>query len=187
MTARHDPQECEKPLSRLLSMTEVSPDGLKIDIVASPAERGALARFNDLADVLSFEAKLEARRWRGDGLNVTGEIHARVRQTCVATLEEFDSDVVAPVELRFAPPADAAPANRRRRQETEPPRDADAEDEPDPLIGGAVDLGLVASEFFTLALDPYPRKPGAAFEDSAEPEATPDNVSPFAALRDRRK
>ena len=38
------------------------------------------------------------------------------------------------------------------------------EDEPDPIIGGKIDLGALAAEFFALGLDPWPRKPGAAFQ-----------------------
>ena len=56
------------------------------------------------------------------------------------------------------------------------------EDGPDPLIGGVVDLGALAGEFLTLALDPYPRKPGAAFEEPAP--AVPEE-SPFSALSKR--
>ena len=54
----------------------------------------------------------------------------------------------------------------------------DEEDPPDPIVDGKVDLGALAAEFLALALDPYPRKPGAEF---AAPEvAEPD--SPFAEL-----
>ena len=33
---------------------------------------------------------------------------------------------------------------------------------PEPLIGGIVDLGALATEFLILGLDPYPRKPARA-------------------------
>jgi hypothetical protein len=53
--------------------------------------------------------------------------------------------------------------------------------EPEPLVGGVVDLGAIATEFLVLGLDPYPRKPGAIFEPPQERE--PDE-NPFAALAD---
>lgn len=174
------------PLSRPLSVTEVPPEGLEIKIVASEAERAALAQMNDLPAVHLLEAALRARRWRGDGLEVTGELRALVRQTCVITLDEFDTEVAEPIELLFAPPKEA-PKPRSRRHEPEPeaiePNLLD-DDPPDPLINGAVDLGAVVSEFLTLALDPYPRKPGAEFVEPA-PEEEEENgvVSPFAKLR----
>lgn len=174
------------PFSRPLTLTEVPPEGLEIKIVATEAERAALARINDLPAVLSLEAALRARRWRGDGLEVTGELRALVRQTCVVTLDEFDSDVIEPIELRFAPPKEA-PKPRSRRHEPEPEaieQNMLDDDPPDPLIGGAVDLGAVVSEFLTLAVDPYPRKPGAEFVEPAPEEEEEDGVvSPFAKLR----
>jgi hypothetical protein len=53
-------------------------------------------------------------------------------------------------------------------------------DEPDEIVDGRIDLGALASEFLTLALDPYPRKPGAAFEPPVDPD---DDGSPFSGLR----
>ena len=67
---------------------------------------------------------------------------------------------------------------QRRAKETQTVSLAD-EDEPDPVIDGKIDLGALAAEFFALGLDPYPRKPDAIFEQSAESEPAD---SPFAAL-----
>ena len=51
-------------------------------------------------------------------------------------------------------------------------------DEPEPLIGGVVDLGAIATEFLILGLDPYPRKPGVVFEP---PQDLKPDGGPFAA------
>ncbi|HEY8123846.1 MAG TPA: DUF177 domain-containing protein [Methylocystis sp.] len=167
------------PLSRRLALSEVPTEGLDIDIQATPVECDALAQHNALPAVHSLQVELRARRRRGDGLEIEGVLRARLRQTCVTTLEEFDSEIVEPIHMRFAPPLDDAPRSRGRQEEsTEITLD---EDPPDPLIGGGVDLGVVASEFFTLALDPYPRKPGANFVEPQPGDDAPA-VSPFAAL-----
>ncbi|QGM99122.1 YceD family protein [Methylocystis parvus] len=175
------------PLSRPLMATEVPPEGLDVEIVATEAERDAIAELNNFPALLALTATLRAQRWRGDGLEVTGELRARLRQTCVLTLEDFEIDVAEPIELRFAPPKEA-PRPRSRRRDAEPePVEAEilSDDPPDPLIGGAVDLGEIVSEFLTLALDPYPRKPGAEFVEPS-PEAPTDPASPFARLRAAR-
>lgn len=165
------------PLSRPLWLSEVAPEGLEVEIVANAAEREALARLNGLVGLHTLAATLRARRWRGDGLEVEGELRARPRQICVVSLEEFDSDLVAPILIRFAPPQDA----RRAPRGIEADVDSEDDDPPDDLIGERVDLGAIVSEFLTLALDPYPRKPGAAFAGPA-PDAEAAE-SPFAALR----
>jgi hypothetical protein len=51
------------------------------------------------------------------------------------------------------------------------------------MIGGRIDLGALATEFLMLAIDPYPRKPGATFE---APAADPGG-HPFAALAALKK
>ena len=58
------------------------------------------------------------------------------------------------------------------------------EDAPEPLVDGRIDLGAIAIEFLMLGIDPYPRKPGVAFEP---PKSDSDGAHPFAALAALRK
>ena len=57
-------------------------------------------------------------------------------------------------------------------------------DPPEPIVNGRIDLGAVTAEFLALGLDPYPRKPGVAYEPA--PERDPAD-SPFAALAKMKK
>ena len=59
------------------------------------------------------------------------------------------------------------------------------DDPPDPIVDGKIDLGALAAEFVALALDPYPRKPGARFEPV---DVEPDRERiPFAGLARLKK
>jgi hypothetical protein len=184
-----DPSRDPEPaFARPLKIAEVPPEGLEIDIVADDAERAALSAHNGLVAIPALAARLRIRRWRGDGLAVEGELRAVVRQTCVLTMDEFDAEIITPVEMRFAP--ERPPAQPRRTRGPRPEEVADTaaltigldDDPPDPLVGGAVDLGAIVSEFLTLALDPYPRKAGAQFVEPAPAEDAPE-TSPFVRLR----
>jgi hypothetical protein len=62
--------------------------------------------------------------------------------------------------------------------------DAGTSKETEPLIGGSVNLGALATEFLLLGLDPYPRKPGAIFQPPADASA---DEGPFAALAPLKK
>jgi len=53
-----------------------------------------------------------------------------------------------------------------------------------PLVGNAVDLGAIATEFLILGLDPYPRKPDVVFET---PPAGDEPAHLFAALAGLKK
>jgi hypothetical protein len=189
----------EEPFSRPLAAVDVPEEGLELFVTADEKERAALAEADGLLALHRLEAKLKVIREGRGGLRVTGELAADLRQTCVVTLEEFDARLVEPVDVSFAPePSPAAPAlaerMSRRRRETAPeepkePRgsrhicDLD-EDAPDPLVDGRIDLGAIVAEFLALALDPYPRKPGAQFAPPEGVEEAPARVSPFAKLRD---
>jgi len=159
----------DAPLSHPVQAASVPSEGLDVEIVASPREREAVAALNDVISVESLVARFHVRPFGADGLEVRGVVDARTTRTCGLTLEPFEEPVHEDVTVRFSPQAPLAGGEH----------DVD-EDAPDPLIGGAVDLGAVASEFFTLGLDPYPRKPGAAFETKATSGAA---ESPFAVLR----
>jgi hypothetical protein len=58
------------------------------------------------------------------------------------------------------------------------------EDAPEPLVGNAIDLGAIATEFLILGLDPYPRRPDVVFET---PPAGDEPAHPFAALAGLKK
>jgi hypothetical protein len=51
-------------------------------------------------------------------------------------------------------------------------------------LDGKLDLGAIATEFLLLAIDPYPRKPGAEF---APVKADDASAKPFAALEALKK
>jgi hypothetical protein len=119
-------------------------------------------------------------------LHVSGRLSATVGQNCVVTLEPLVNEVEEDIDLSFAPPSppverkageDKAGGDGALEAACEPPQRS--WNGPEPLVGGVVDLGALATEFLILGLDPYPRKPGAVFE--APQEVKPD-PGPFAAL-----
>jgi uncharacterized metal-binding protein YceD (DUF177 family) len=149
-----------------------------VRIEADAAERAALAALNRLPEIASFTATLDVKRASRGAVRVTGAVHAEFTQVCVVSLEPFDTTVDEAIEVRFAPAAEEhAP---RRRSGEEDILSIGDEDEPDTILDGRIDLGALAAEFFALALDPYARKPGVAFEP-APIESEPD--SPFAGLK----
>lgn len=193
----HDPGHIDIPFSRPLAAVDVPENGLEVSIAAQPEERAALARVDGLQALSRLEADLQVAREGAGGLRVTGELRADVRQTCVASLEAFDTQIVEPIDVRFAPPPaiEAPPQRNRHWRDRHAPPAVEAkepktshhiaaldDDAPDPLIDGRIDLGAIVAEFLALGLDPYPRKPGASF---AEPEDDArDEASPFAGLRE---
>jgi uncharacterized metal-binding protein YceD (DUF177 family) len=168
-----------RPLSCVMRVDALPHEGRTVTIEATPAEREALASFFKLPAIGVLTATLRVEPWGRGGARVTGAVRGELTQTCVVSLEPFPATVDEAVDVQFAP--EAAVDSRLPMKETVLLAD---EDEPDPLIDGKIDLGALAQEFFALGLDPYPRKPGVAFEQGAE--SVPAD-SPFSALAERTK
>ncbi len=172
----------QEPFSRIIRVDALPRDGETVTVEANPAEREALAASLKLPSIERLSATLTVKRTAKGGARVIGAVHGELTQTCVVTLEPFPAAVEEEIDVRFAPRDDAVEA-RRRPDEPETVFMTD-EDEPDPLVDGKIDLGALAAELFALGLDPYPRKPGVAFEPPAEPEP---EATPFAVLRGAEK
>ncbi|MFD1330656.1 YceD family protein [Methylopila musalis] len=165
--------ETDSPFSRPLVVATVPPEGVDVDIVADAVERAALAALNDAPEIERLEARLHARPFGVAGIEVTGRISAEVVRICVVSLEPFPTEVDETISVRFVP-AEALPQGQPGEEIELPENDL-----PDPYVNGVIDLGAVVSEFLTLGLDPYPRKPGAALPADAGDR---EGGSPFAAL-----
>lgn len=150
-----------------------------IAIAANAGECAALARRFDLIAVERIAAELSAQR-EGDAVLVSGRVTARVVQRCVVTDAPIPAAIDEAVALRFVPEM-ATPGP------DEIELAADALDVI-PYAGDAIDLGEAAAETMALALDPFPRSPGAAEALSAAGVVSEEAAGPFgalAALRDR--
>jgi uncharacterized metal-binding protein YceD (DUF177 family) len=162
----------EVAFSRPVKVETLPRDGLAQTITATAAERAALAALNDLVEIKELRAEFIVNR-SGRGVQVEGTVHAEVTQTCVVTLEPFPVTIDEEVDVRFAH------ASERRPRSDADTVALDAIDPPDPIVDGRIDLGALAAEFLALALDPYPRKPGAEF---MPPTLEDDGDSPFSEL-----
>ena len=151
------------------------------EISAAPEERAALARRFGLLSLDRLSATLRLERAEGEGLaRVTGRFVAEVTQACVVTLEPVASRIEADMTLLFSLEADTAAA-RGGEVVVEP----EAEEPPEPAGSGGIDLGEAVAQQLALALDPYPRAPGAVLPEAAE-AGTPGETgaeSPFAVLK----
>lgn len=165
-----------------VTVDEIPEAGLHVELEAPEAVRAALAPVAGLRALPELKAAFDLSR-RGRGVHVGGTVTARVGQTCVVTLEPIENRVEEEVDLLFSPDVPAVPADIEADAHSIG-HTADEEDAPEPLVGGTVDLGAVATEFLMLGIDPYPRKEGAQF---ASPAAEDAGAHPFAALAALKK
>ncbi|WP_346896036.1 DUF177 domain-containing protein [uncultured Roseibium sp.] len=155
-------------------------------IVIEP-DKAALERIaeaNGCVDVGSLRAELTLKPWRKAGVRVVGTIDATITQECVVTLEPFVQDLSDEIDRTFEPVSSRPRRPRDINDEGEIEIDLETLDPPDVMVDGVIDLGALICEQLALSIDPFPRKPGAVFEQDEETDSgeEEDKPSPFAAL-----
>jgi uncharacterized metal-binding protein YceD (DUF177 family) len=136
-----------------------------------------MAETAGLRDVSSVRAAFDLSHRSGGRVLVAGRVQAKVGQTCVVTLEPIENVIDEEVDLIFAPADEIAPESDADDDDGE----SAMPDAPEPIENGMIDLGRLATDVLYLAIDPYPRKQGAAFEPQVTAVDPEDH--PFAALK----
>jgi hypothetical protein len=167
------------PWSVPVIVAQIPDAGLHREIEADQATRRAMAEVAGLREILSASASLDLTLEKAGRVHVAGRVRARIGQTCVVSLDPIENDIDEAIDLIFAPPEQI----RELADMVDEAADSDAEipDPPEPIADGVIDLGRLATDALFLGIDPYPRKPGAAFEPIIEPRDPQDH--PFAALQ----
>lgn len=188
-----------------IDITSLPLTGRSYTITASAEERARVAARLDLQAVNVLTAVLNIAPSGKGMIKVAGEVKADVVQTCVVSLTPVPAQVKDTISAGFITEEKAAAdklkkerakakarATKKATEEEEEVISAQGDDPPDVALEGRIDLGEVAVVHLALALDPYPRAPGAAFDAQAwglqeENPEKPANVSAFAALAKLKK
>ena len=146
--------------------------GLSTTREATAVERAAVAAAMDLVGCARLVARYEITPAAADRFVLTGVVDVAVTQTCVVTLEEIERRYSAPLDLEFWPAemlADEADGDID-------PLGADRE----PIEDGRIDVGRIVYEELASAIDPFPRRDGAAVDWEDKEGAA--RMHPFAQL-----
>ena len=149
-----------------VALDRIGPQGTTLDIDAGPGELSAIAARLRIVSLASLHCAFKLRRIGSNTIEAHGTLSAHLTETCVVSLDPFDHSVQETFTVHFVPAG---------TEDDDP--DPEAVDQI-PFEGGSVDIGEAAVEQLALALDPYPRKPGAALP----PDLGPELDGPFAAL-----
>jgi hypothetical protein len=167
------------PWSVPIAVAQIPDTGMHREFEANSNECRALADLGGLREVKSANASLDLTPMREGRVHVVGRVTARVGQSCVVTLDPIENDIDEAIDLIFAPP-EQIPALADLVDDAAE-SDAEIPDPPEPIVGGTIDLGRLATDALFLGVDPYPRKPDAVFDLPVIPDDPEDH--PFAALK----
>lgn len=156
--------------SRPVAVDRLPPGESLHEISATAEERAALARRFSLLALDRLEARVRLTRLAGGLVRLEAELAADVVQECAVTLAPVNSRVAERFTLLYGAAQDEA---------AEISLSGEAE-LVEPLEGGIIDIGEAVAQQLSLAIDPFPRAPGATEPAQGAEAAKPP--SPFAAL-----
>ena len=162
-------------LSRVVNVAE--PPAAEITIVANEAARQKLAAACDVVAVNGLTATVTLTPGAKGSVTVEGHVIADIVQNCVVSLVPVDQHIDETVRVRYVRGAEPQP-----KPGSEIVIDATLPDPPEILTGPTLDVGELVEEYFALAIDPYPRAPGAALPPELAVDEDDEEASPFAAL-----
>lgn len=167
------------PFSSKIEPATLSRDEERVQLVASAEERARIAKELGLLDLSRLEAELDLLRKGSGRVEIVGRLRANLAQACVVTLERVDEEIAIEIARNFAPEADGT----KRSGDEIVDVTLDDDDPPDTYGRGGIDLGALIHEEFVLAIDPFPRAPGATLPEDARDDDDAAANSPFAVLK----
>lgn len=139
--------------SREISLSELPRGGKSYRLQTDDDVRAVLARRLRIPAVLSFEGEMHVKASRRT-IRTTGRLSASLTRECVVSLEDCNEILAEDFDLELL------------RGEPKDDAGADVEGDIDVLReyhnGETLDVGEILVQQLSLAMDPYPRKPGAA-------------------------
>lgn len=157
-----------------VSTLDIPAKGLERLRQADAEERGRICRVLGLVSLDTLTADYRIQALAGGGWRLSGSISAEVVQSCIVSLEPVPASIEDDFAVEFW----------RDIEEPEGGEDkavlgsADVER----LEADTIPVGRIVFETLSGALDPYPRKEGAAFEWQDQKAAQSENSNPFSIL-----
>lgn len=150
-------------------------EGLTPHLEANAEERTALARRFGLVRIDSLTADLDLSR-SDRTVFAKGTIRASWVQSCAVSAEDLPVSVEEAIDLRFVPES----TDHKPDEEIE--LEADDLDEIE-YSGSHIDLGEAVAQSMALAIDPYLTGPNAEAARQEAGLSNPEDLGPFAALK----
>lgn len=177
--------------SHKVDITHISATPQKLNIAASAEQCKDVARRLRVEKIVSLRATATLQRQGSSHIiYVAGTLEADIDQLCAVSGEKLESHVTEDFEAWYSDEENVVSLDRARREKTalltegEIPM-ADEKDDPEPVTDGHIDVGELAVQYLSLAIDPYLKGDlGAEPPAEAPPVKEGGWHNPFAALKD---
>jgi hypothetical protein len=179
--------------SHFIRVEDLGDKPYKLTITPDDRQKVDLARRLDVVSVESATADIVASHSKGGVIHVTGRLQAHILQNCVITLEPLHTYIDEEIEGWFSDQEQMVSFAKVKKDQQTKRAHAEVEvlpesEDPELVINGQIDLGELATQHLSLAIDPYAHKEGVAHEfteDKVKAEKSSEiRRNPFEALKD---
>ena len=181
--------------SHLVAVDELDDGAKTFQFDADEQQRSDLARRLGIVSVEDASASVTLQPVGGGVIHAIGHVRADLTQSCVVTLGPVKAHIDEEFEGWFGDRSSAVSFSKARSEREAKKGHVETEliDEsvdPEPIIGGRVDIGELATQYLSLAIDPYPRAEGVNGSvtilppGQSEEEGAALRKNPFEALKD---
>ncbi len=184
----------EQEWSDFIEGEKIDTHGRELKIEASEEQCANLCKRLKVNNIEGLKADLTVKRKPSSAvIHVMGRFQAIVNQTCVVSLEAFDTKIDEPLQGWFIDKESTVSfAEAKHEREVVKQQGeieiTDEKDDPESMVDGMIDLGELVVQHVSLALPPYPKKEGVSSEYTDESPPADDKSSlrtnPFEALKD---
>jgi uncharacterized metal-binding protein YceD (DUF177 family) len=164
------------PYSHMTDLSRLPVGETEFSLTPNEDERARMAQWLSVDGLMPLEAKVRVIRQSEHYYTYEASLVADVVQSCVVTLEPVPSHI----ERQFRRLFEVVSGMRQRPAGRTVHIAIGEEDEPELLDNPVVDLAAPVLEELSLAIEPYPRVPGAIFHQPPEQEP---RTSPFEVLK----
>lgn len=181
--------------SYVVDVEKISAEPKRYHFEADDRQRIDLARRLAIMSVEKAECIATIQKVSGGTFHVMGTVRADITQSCVVSLAPVPASVEDEFEGWYSDKDANAVSFAKARSERDVKKGQteievlEESADPEQIVGGKIDIGELATQFLSLALDPYPQADGAAHVYTANPPAADGEgaelrKSPFEALKD---
>lgn len=186
------------PWKHMWSVDQLDKGRVTLTIQPEPNLYESLAAFLDIKALKALSCAYVIRRKDGGHMiHVHGEIKSEVEQICVQSLEPMVSEINEAFDGYFADRGQAVPFSKAKKElyskyGVDDTPILEEEEDPELIENGHIDIGALAIQFLSLAIDPYPRRDGleSQLPDEVSIATTAkfeERENPFAALKDLKR
>jgi uncharacterized metal-binding protein YceD (DUF177 family) len=141
--------------SQMISINQLGSTPVQLVVAATPEQCGPLAARFGLAAIDKLSAHLSLLK-DVQGVHVSGTVHAKVQYFCRVTTEPFPASLSEPLSILYLQGVS--------EEDLPDPVEAALADDPVEMLaldGDEIDVAVLCAETLGLALEPFPRGPGA--------------------------